>query len=447
VFYVNGSYRAKLPAGDYELVIAKGLEYRMVRRPFSVAANQSNNVKIQLQRWRDMAKTGWISGDDHIHYALESDQDRRALQVFAKAEDVRVANILHMGNVLRTYFPIDKWEPMINPDDNSFVLVPGQEDPRTARLGHTISLNLRAPVRDASRYPLYHDVFEKVRAQGGLVGYAHVTDGHLKDPGGLHADRGMSIDVPFGIIDFAEILSGPFSGGAAWFDFLNLGYKLSPTAGTDYLYGSLPGAERTYAKLDRPFTAQAWFDALKAGRTFVTDGPVVDFNINGNEVGSELSLKRGESLTIKASASLNPDFGPLTSLELIEQGEVVKRSSPNGGEAAITYQVSATHGTWFVVRAKGVKGDIFAMSAPIYVVVDGHTFWKRSEVPSIVARLKAGMAKILASEVDEGGNEGWQSQKPLAEVWPANEGLLKSRVAEASAKLDELARRAAASAD
>jgi hypothetical protein len=444
VFYVNGVYRATLPAGDYDLVAAKGLEYRISRRHFTIAANELRTMKIKLQRWHDLAKSGWISGDDHIHYALESAQDDRALRIFTQAEDLKVANILQMGNAARTYFPQHTWEPITNADDDRFVLVPGQEDPRTSRRGHTISLDIREPVRDPSHYPLYHEVFDKVHAQGGLAGYAHVTDFQRS----LHAVSGMAVDVPFGAIDFAEILSGPSVGGPDWFDFLNLGYKLSPTAGTDYLFGLLPGAVRTYVKLDRPFTPQAWFDALKNGHTFVTNGPVLDFSINGEGVGSEISLERDETLRIKGSASLNPDFGALASVDLIEQGNVVKRVLRHrDAPINLDYKVNAKHSTWYVLKARGAKENVVALSAPIYVSVDGQPFWKQSEVSSIVARLKASMAIMLASEVPEDDNEELESTKPLAEVWHTNEGMLKARVDQANAKLEELMKRAAGSSD
>ena len=58
------------------------------------------------------------------------------------------------------------------------------------RRGHTISLNLRKPVRNTDRYVLYHEVFALVRAQGGLAGYAHITDGHRDR--GLHSVYGLA---------------------------------------------------------------------------------------------------------------------------------------------------------------------------------------------------------------------------------------------------------------
>jgi hypothetical protein len=70
---------------------------------------------------------------------------------------------------------------------------------------------------------------------------------------------------------------------------------------------------------------QGWFDALKRGETFVTNGPMLEFTVNGKRMGSELRLKAGDKLTINATASINPDIDFLDSLELIEQVKSSKR--------------------------------------------------------------------------------------------------------------------------
>src|SRR5688572_33409289 len=87
---------------------------------------------------------------------------------------------------------------------------------------------------------------------------------------------------------------------------------------------TLPGAERSYAYVQKPFSLQGWFDAFKRGETFVTNGPMLEFTVNGRGMGAELRLKSGDKLIINASALINPDIDSLERLELVEQGEVVK---------------------------------------------------------------------------------------------------------------------------
>ena len=351
-FYINGSYHDKLPVGRYELVISKGPEYRMVHQYFDVESDQTQTVKIKLQRWNDMPAKGWYSGDNHIHYIRSGKNDDPNLLLFTEAEDLHVANILQMGNIAGVHWPQYDWNPIINIDDPTYLFVPGQEDPRTKRVGHAISLHLKKPIRAPHSYLLYRPIFEGARAQGAVTGYAHV---HKQPPRG--GPVGIALDVPYNLVDFFEVMQLGALGAERWFNFLNLGYKLAPSAGTDYMWDfTLPGAERSYVRVEKDFTLQAWFDGLKRGETFVTNGPMLEFRINGKSMGSELQLKSGDKITIEASASINPDIDYLDSLELIEQGEViktVKAKSENETKLTLHYEATVQRGSWFVIIAKG----------------------------------------------------------------------------------------------
>jgi len=103
-----------------------------------------------------------------------------------------------------------------------------------------------------------------------LAGYAHY--GELYD-----AKMGLALDVPFDIIDFIEVLQAGELETTEWYDYLNLGYKLTPAAGSDYPYGDLPGNVRSYIHVEHPFSIPKCFDALKAGNTFVTTAHVGAF--------------------------------------------------------------------------------------------------------------------------------------------------------------------------
>ena len=75
-----------------------------------------------------------------------------------------------------------------------------------------------------------------------------------------------------------------------WYDFLNLGFKLIPTAGSDFPYLNHPGADRNYVYVGEDFTVDAWFAALEAQNTFVTTGPMLTFAVNGMPMGSDIEI-------------------------------------------------------------------------------------------------------------------------------------------------------------
>jgi len=463
-FYINGFYRAKLPVGRYDLVVAKGPEYRFIRRSFTVEGVQTQALKVNLQRWDNWPAKGWYSGDNHIHYIRHDANDDPNLLLFTQAEDVHVASILQMGDIATVAWPQYGWRPYTTTNE-SYSFVPGQEDPRTPRHGHTISLHLKEPVRDPQSYLLYHEVFEKARAQGGVTGYAHVVG-----RGAFNARGGLALDIPFGLVDFVEVMQFGYGGSSVWFDFLNLGYKLAPSAGTDYMtdcgvIGTLPGAERSYVYVPNPFSLQGWFDALKRGETFVTNGPMLEFTVNGKGMGSELRLKSGDKLIINAVASINPDIDSLESLELIEQGEVVKKvSARKAGDAKLQlhHEMTAKSGTWFVVRARGrlphgpralvpqweanqLSAKI-AFSGAVYIYVDGQSFWKPSAVPAIVQGLKHSLEKLMAPATGEEEPEGAFGDTGVL-LWDSQKALLKQRVDQVIPIYDRLVTQARAAVE
>lgn len=447
-FYVNARYEAEVPVGQYRLVVSKGPEYRILQRTIEVKPDGAT-VEARLTRWDNLAAHGWFSGDDHIHYTREDESDDRTLLLMSKAEGLNVSNILQMGNVANAHFRPYSWEIVVDPSDPHYVLAPGQEDPRTGYRGHTIGLHLREAVRDPENYLLYDLAFRRIRAQGGLTGYAHAG---WPNPVILAARRGLALDVPEGLIDFVEVLQGGDANLQTWFNFLNLGFKLTPSAGTDFpAVDQRPGAVRNYVKIDGVFSAQAWFDHFKAGHTFVTNGPMLEFSINGNGMGHEIQVTAGTPLKISAQARLNPDLDRLDRLELIEQGRVIKTVDAKDGSADLTLicELPATRGSWFVVQARGKRGGAeartVAVTAPIYVSVDHSGYWKRDAVPGIVATLKDDLDLLAIYEPSN--DEAHETRELFAQVWKAQQAPLQERVRKAKAFYDDLVRRAARTDD
>ena len=398
VFYIDGRYQTPLPVGRYQLVASKGLEYFFSQQTFDIQPSKTTPITLTMKRWENMPAKGWHTGDGHIHYTRKNIDDSETMLLQTQAEDIHVANVLQMGDVVSgEYFSQYEWKPY---GSSPYLLVPGQEDPRTSRRGHTVHLNIKSPVRYPDNYLMYNKVFEQTRSQGAVVGYAHLM---MPQNGNLNTGKGLILDMPFGLVDFVEVLqSGAGDFTRLWFDFLNLGYKLTPVAGTDYpLLDRQVGLVRTYVKTANQALPQAWFDGLKSGHVFVTNGPMLELSVNGKTMGEELRLQAGAPVNINVSAEINPDVGHLYKLELIEQGRVIKDAVIPEGKNAIhfSYDLKASHGTWFVVRAYGRQPGsdygVSAYSAPIYIYVDDKGFWKPSAVLPIVDSFKQELQMLI----------------------------------------------------
>jgi hypothetical protein len=374
--FVDGEFSVEAPAGEYTLIVAKGFEYIPERRSVRITAAETRTENVQMRRWTDMAARGWISADGHVHYSRDKAEVNQSLLTWTAAEDVRIASVMHMGDSERTHFPQYAWGTAGRANEGPYWLVPGQEDPRTDELGHTLHMNLESPVRFADRYYIYRLVFEGVKKQGGLTGYAHV---YQPDRMSFWARRGMSLDVPRGFVDFTEVAEFGDLNPRLYFEFLNLGFRLTATAGSDVPWGSSIGSSRMYAYTGGDGSPEAFFRAVHEGRTFVSTGNMLEFTVNGARPGEEVSVKPGETVRVRAVASgysVLPRF-----VELVEQGDAVHVSvaeDPQARTVVLEADVRVRNNTWLVARCHG------AFTSPVFVRVGPGRFWKRAAVPELV---------------------------------------------------------------
>jgi hypothetical protein len=379
IFYVDGNYQTQLTAGNYKLVISKGPEYRILQKEFSIEADKNTELLVELKRWIDMPASGWYSGDDHIHIGRPDSSENKMILNFTRAEDIHVANLLQMANVATWHFPQYAFGKPGQFKAGKHTLVAGQESPRSAHLGHTIGLNAQAFHWPEQNYYIYNETAKRIHADGGLFGFAHVA---LADV--FNLDRGLALDVPLGNVDFLEVLQSGLLNTKHLYNFLNLGYKLLPSAGSDYPYIHVAGSERVYVHVPGEFSAKAWFDAWPKGRSFVSNGPVLTFDVNGDQEKGQFEVRHGDSLVINALARVNPDLDEIQKIDLIVHGEVIATSSQKSKNGiSLTYKLEPESSLWFALRTLG-KGGTVAHSAPVYVLVDGDKrFWKRDAVAEI----------------------------------------------------------------
>lgn len=434
-FYAHGTYRAKLPPGTYQLVVSRGPEYKFHVSRFVVKAGSTpTDVTVSLKRYDDMPARGWISGDDHVHLQREEVADERVWQQVA-AEDIHVADILQMGNIAGIYFEQPAWGEAGRYTREQHSLVSGQEDPRTGQLGHTIHENLKQPIHLSSEnYFLYYKAFEESHRQGGISGFAHLGEW-------FNAQRGLAITVPFGDVDFIEVSQMGTITTDIWYAFMNMGFKMTPSGGADFPYTDLPGVSRQYVKVAPGAGLDAYYQSWRAGHVFVTNGPFLEFTVNGQMMGSELKVKKGDRVRIHAEVRLNPDIDDLDRIELVSQGDVIMTKTAEKGADRIILdtEMDAEASQWLAIRALGKRQQRFntveAHSSAIYVIVDDAPFWKRSALPALVAHQKAVLNEILTAPVLVHEDlEGFETNEILAVQWPRQREMLRARV-EQSAKI------------
>jgi len=380
---VPGPFEMEVPPGDWEVVVRRGAEHTIVADTFKLKPGERTEKTYRPKRWVNMPGRGWYAGDDHVHSRITSDSDARNLLAYVAAEDIYLANIVKMGDINRTFFQQRGHGPDYRATDGLRVLSPGQECPRThEQLGHTLAMNTRSFVRDTSKYYLYDTVFDEVHRQGGLSGYAHIN----RDLFFVHRD--MSMNIPRGKVDFGEILQFGQLGTDLYYEFLNLGCKLTASAGSDLPWGGTIGEVRVYAHLgDKRFTADNWFAAFGRGRTFVTSGPMLDLRVENALPGDTLELAEDRAVKVRAALEVDSALGA-ANLELVAHGTVIKSATGKGfGDRKIEFEteVPVKGGIWIALRGKAADGSV-AHTTPVYVTRKGLRFWKLDEVEPLIAK-------------------------------------------------------------
>jgi hypothetical protein len=434
-------FEMALPAGDWEIHIIHGIEYEPIHDTFRVEPGQWTRKTYHLKRWTNMPERGWYSGDDHIHSRLMSSEDAEKLLALTVAGDIHVSNVLEMGNEMRTWYAQRGFGPEFRVHDAAGIhwLVPGQEDPRSM-LGHAIGLNLKSKVRDLNHYYLNDWIADRIHQQGGLYGHTHVG------AKALSVEREMALFTPLNIVDFNSIMQASLNTDY-YYDFLNLGYKMTASAGTDTPYGGTVGAVRLYADCGtkQPFTPDAWFKALKDGHTFVTTGPMVDFKIEAARPGDTITVANDRPLAVKIRAwGLRGASAPLT-LQLVQFGKVIQEvtaTNENQSELEMNTTIAAGHGSWLTAHVIG-RNRSEAVCTPVYVVRPGFRFWDVNQAPALIQKELA-----VLDDIDKTVSEAvvQSSHQPLDywNRWPAEQAAaLRERLVNVRANYQELKRKLA----
>jgi hypothetical protein len=250
---------------------------------------------------------------------------------------------------------------------------------------------------------LLADWADRCRAAGGLVVAAHFPLPYAE----------IAADIVAGKIDALETQAlGPGLDDPSvveWYRFLNLGYRLPIVAGTDKMSAEVPiGAVRTYGHLltDEPLTFERWAAAVRAGRTFVSSGPVLELAVEGHEPGDVIRLASPARLevTVRARAAQNV----LTDLELVVNGRIVAATTSTATtELTLHERVDIRAGSWIAARSRSgsqiesaFTTSMAAHTSPVYVEVEDrplvHVPADADAVEQLIAGARTWVAELAA---------------------------------------------------
>ena len=112
--------------------------------------------------------------------------------------------------------------------------------------------------------------------------------------------RELPVDLALGAIEAMDVLSNSNEAAAVpyWYKLLNTGLRCAISGGSDSFTNRrhhwLPGGQRVYVHTGGELDYRRWIDGYRRGRSFATNGPLLQFTVNGELPGTDFELRSGE---------------------------------------------------------------------------------------------------------------------------------------------------------
>jgi hypothetical protein len=341
-FYIDGRLTLPLRRGQYTFEMDAGPEYRTQSGHFEIARHGDDSKRIDMKRVTGLADEGWYGGD------VDFDRSERDLPLILRAEHLHDVDTPNFAELLP---PNSRQSTIRNPKSEVSI----------------------ASVPYAWDLPLW-------LARGELDAIQLIHRHALREGAVDNEEDGRPRDRSF--------YPGR-SGNARWseavyYHVLNCGLRIPPVAGSGSGMNDNPvGTNRVYAFCNEGFTAEAWWEAVAAGRVFVTNGPLLRPVVEGQAPGHVFPVEDGGTLKLEIGLNL-ATRQPIEYLEIIKNGSVevdvrlADWTERKGRLPPLEFDDSG----WFLVRAVTTNRQTheFVSTGPYYVEKAGRPRVSRASV-------------------------------------------------------------------
>ncbi|MFN7933597.1 MAG: CehA/McbA family metallohydrolase [Bryobacteraceae bacterium] len=398
-FYARGNYEVAVPAGRYRIEAVRGICHQQAVEFTEVGSGIAHNVDLSIAPLRDLKRAGWYSGNTHTHYHLSIDEnpDDR-IRMVPPAEDLDVSVLSYLirndSPYITNRYPVGRL-PQFSRDGT--IMDMGEEARNNIRFGdfgygHVLFLNIPRPIEPVSTgllskdgkapdYPTLSTLCAQARQLGGTTVWCH---------------NGSGIEIPvaaaLGLVNAYNVADGLAADYERYYRLLNCGLPITASTGTDWwIYDH----NRVFVQVEGPFTYDSWIAGLRAGRTFVSNGPLLLLTVDGKGPGSTVA-PRGK---IQVSAEVVSRI-PFERIEIVRDGRVVAdQPSVGGTEVRLERELEVEEGGWIAARVSGSAKTyagypVFAHTSPVYLRVDGTPYRKAEAIGACVDEVERSMRLI-----------------------------------------------------
>jgi hypothetical protein len=430
-FYIEGSCEIELPTEvPLRVQATLGPEYKPLDKTVTLGPGQMA-LRFTIEIFYDWRVSSWHPGDIRCHFLTP-----HTALLEAMAEDLDVVNLLATP------------QPFPSLDGTAYTTVPnllafsGQQPSLSAERWHSVAVNTLNT----------HPVLGKVALLHSHRPVFPLTfGGEESDDWGIcdwcdqcHRKKGLTVWVdafePAGGVIGGEALVAAILGKIdaievtpearkvpllPWvYRLWNAGFPIPLAGGSGKDSNKIAlGAMRTYTWVPGDFSPAGWIEGVRTGQSFVTTGPLFEFEVNGHQAGEVVDTS--EPITISADAE---SLTPFDKLELIANGEVIASAASefieHHGDWALREKLEVpftpTASSWLAARCVGKNG--FAHTSPVIVRVADQPLPRQ---PEAVAALKKLIDQTREWVVQHGRYTNPKRREQLLE-----------RCAEAHAKLE-----------
>ena len=398
------------------------LETELARATVDLRGRDKHELTLAVKFFDRPAQRGWRNGNTHLHLqGLTRAQADDYLRAIPRADGLELLFVSHLERAVadREYISNHYTLADLREFERGGVLFGNGQEHRHnfegfgAGYGHVMFLNISKLVRPVSigrgimkegpDWPPLQRGVQSARADGATVVWCHNTFGHEDVPNWLA-----------GLVHAHNIFDGGAHGGYedTYYRFLNAGLRVPFSTGTDWFIYDFA---RTHARVDGPLTQQSWLAALRAGRTFIGNGPLLELRAGRNDIGDTVKLAKPGPLKFSARAKGRGDF---KRIELIHDGKSAQGATSRvvGGHfaAELEHTVNFTESGWVALRVQsgalpvgpdaparpsGPKNEmdepLFGHTSAIYVEVAGKPIFKTA-ARELIADMDGAMKDVTS---------------------------------------------------
>jgi len=341
-FLTAGTAEVPVPRGACEVVVERGPEHRRVERVVDVGPGGAR-VACVPERWADLAAEGWWSGDLHVHRPVAE------AAALLRAEDLHVGAFVTRWNegapASDGADPAAAGAPRaaLTVEGDRHAVAPVTEDERGggAVLLHGVDVrDLPGTGADDWWSPPARALVDAARSAGAFVDAEKLTwwdapvlmatgapdaVGVLNNhylPGGMLANEAWGRP--------RDRAAHPGPEGASryqlglWYRYLGLGLRLPASAGSaSGVLPAPPGYDRVYVQAPGPLTVDGFYAGLRAGRSVVTNGPLLAVTVGDAGPGGTVDAGRHRVRAVARTAPGADGGAPPVRVEVVVDGRVV----------------------------------------------------------------------------------------------------------------------------